>query len=762
MTVYLAIFGLFLYFMFGLLELPTYSSIGTTIGALLMMPYFLNLLVDFVKLFTTKPTPPARDRFQSSLANLLTQEFSVPWNVAQRVSKLLWLQMAAPERHYHDYNHILFMLDFAKKHNIKLSKEQQLAIWFHDAIYDVNKTDNEIGSWALLDAILSQYVNTESNFNDDQDDYYDYIVTTKDHLFDNSIIATRATHTILDLDLAHFSLPRNEYLQTVERLRKEYTISYDDFNKGRSNFLTALIKKGFIYYTPEFTQFEAAAMQNIQQDLKELGRTQYNVVPAAITPYVALEPVKKDSKTNCALYFYLNNKLNAIPLLTDIPEEEIKNYKSKSGDDKLNWINSKLPTGLGLTLEQINYEFKIGATFNHEPMQFFLIWKDKETHKLQGSDWLCMTEKDLPKDGDKFTFEQINKHLFPSCQLSDKYEYIVRCRDDNRCWYFEPLVNQEKEELAFSISWVDNDKPYNTVGNLPLKTTKAELDKLFPNAKYTGKYIINKENISDQLQEWLDSCMPPEFVLNLNNKFTYEILWGLAANNNHPIILVWFSKNNSLEAVEGSRPLRLTEQEFIDHFFGISESYPNLYEVTSADKEWLNSVNPNIVPDFANYEYCVYNTKKKVSPTEIKKCTELKPSLLSSTFCIPLNVPIEKIETLEVCKNDKKSLDWLKSIIPNDLSVNLVEDRYRIILEYRTDKYLLIATDKQGTLQYSNCLYNLKEDEIKKHFGIKTDGITLFQRLKPTDAEWILKFNKSIEAFDFEHFDYALYYRDQI
>ena len=52
-----------------------------------------------------------------------------------------------PHRRYHDLRHIADML--CKGEALKLSDEQVMAVWFHDAIYDPTSKTNEADSAVL-------------------------------------------------------------------------------------------------------------------------------------------------------------------------------------------------------------------------------------------------------------------------------------------------------------------------------------------------------------------------------------------------------------------------------------------------------------------------------------------------------------------------------------------------------------------------------------------------------------------------------------
>src|SRR5690242_15683329 len=65
-----------------------------------------------------------------------------------------------PGRHYHGVAHIEALLVLASEHRKDLSDPQAIeaAIWFHDAIYDSRRSDNEARSAALAAEKLASRV----------------------------------------------------------------------------------------------------------------------------------------------------------------------------------------------------------------------------------------------------------------------------------------------------------------------------------------------------------------------------------------------------------------------------------------------------------------------------------------------------------------------------------------------------------------------------------------------------------------------------
>jgi predicted metal-dependent HD superfamily phosphohydrolase len=58
---------------------------------------------------------------------------------------------SAPDRHYHDLSHVNALLALAGEHRAALADPEavEAAIWFHDAIYDTARKDNEARSAEL-------------------------------------------------------------------------------------------------------------------------------------------------------------------------------------------------------------------------------------------------------------------------------------------------------------------------------------------------------------------------------------------------------------------------------------------------------------------------------------------------------------------------------------------------------------------------------------------------------------------------------------
>lgn len=172
-------------------------------------------------------------------------------------------------RYYHDLNHITSLLHLTDRygHILQCEDAVRFAIWYHDAIYDTNKLNNEQESADHAGEQMSK-MNIDAG------------TITK---CTNLILATK-THTIstknnrkdtgfmLDIDLSILAAPADEYHHYTQQIRKEYQ-QYPDpiYKAGRIKVLERLTIRPRIYHTEFFYEkWEKLARENISQELSTL------------------------------------------------------------------------------------------------------------------------------------------------------------------------------------------------------------------------------------------------------------------------------------------------------------------------------------------------------------------------------------------------------------------------------------------------------------------------------------------------------------
>jgi predicted metal-dependent HD superfamily phosphohydrolase len=170
------------------------------------------------------------------------------------------------KRHYHTLTHIeqLYFLLEKNKREIQDWEILVCSIFYHDAIYDVLKSNNEEKSADLAVKHLRLL-----NFDNQQvEKCYKQIIATKKH----EKTGDNDTDLFTDADLAILGSDWNIYEAYVQNIRKEYSI-YPDFlyNNGRKKVLQHFLAMENIFKTPLFqADFEDKARENLVIEFKNL------------------------------------------------------------------------------------------------------------------------------------------------------------------------------------------------------------------------------------------------------------------------------------------------------------------------------------------------------------------------------------------------------------------------------------------------------------------------------------------------------------
>jgi len=169
-------------------------------------------------------------------------------------------------RHYHNLDHIQRMLLFLKKRVDRIEDwvSIQLAVWFHDCVYDIHDRENEERSADFARKKLSDL----GVCVDIVEKVVNLIVLTKKHKVTTDY-SNFDTKIFLDSDLMSLGGSFEEYKEILERIRKEYgDIPEETFKKGRRQFLKSFLSRPRIFYTDEmFVEFEDDARRNMEREL---------------------------------------------------------------------------------------------------------------------------------------------------------------------------------------------------------------------------------------------------------------------------------------------------------------------------------------------------------------------------------------------------------------------------------------------------------------------------------------------------------------
>ncbi|MFC1854056.1 N-methyl-D-aspartate receptor NMDAR2C subunit [candidate division CSSED10-310 bacterium] len=171
-----------------------------------------------------------------------------------------------PHRIYHTSNHLvdcLILFDRVKQ-LARRPAEVEVALWFHDAVYDLYRADNEEKSalWAT-EILLINGLDREVS-----DRVGELIMATS--LF--NIPKTEDAKLIIDIDLAILGRSTSDYELYEQKIRQEYgRVPQSEFNLKRSALLEAFLTRPTIYYTKRFQDtFENQARINISRAIQKL------------------------------------------------------------------------------------------------------------------------------------------------------------------------------------------------------------------------------------------------------------------------------------------------------------------------------------------------------------------------------------------------------------------------------------------------------------------------------------------------------------
>lgn len=176
-----------------------------------------------------------------------------------------------PDRHYHGVAHIEALLALASEYQKYLSDPQavEAAIWFHDAIYDSRRSDNEARSAALAAEKLASRVEPARLLR-----IVAMIEATATHaLPDLSDEAAKHDAALfLDMDLSILGAPKTAFDSYEAAVRREYAWVDDKaWRSGRAAVLKKLLVRPHIFRTEAFRQrFEPDARKNIQRSIAAL------------------------------------------------------------------------------------------------------------------------------------------------------------------------------------------------------------------------------------------------------------------------------------------------------------------------------------------------------------------------------------------------------------------------------------------------------------------------------------------------------------
>lgn len=164
-----------------------------------------------------------------------------------------------PHRHYHGLAHLAAVLAVvdAQAHLAAAADAVRLAAWFHDAVYDATRGDNEERSATLARERLVTLGRT------DADEVARLVLATTTHEYADG---DSNAALLCDADLAVLAGPPTAYVAYANAVREEYAHVPDDaFRAGRAAILRSLLDRPRLYGV--LHDLEEPARRNLAAEL---------------------------------------------------------------------------------------------------------------------------------------------------------------------------------------------------------------------------------------------------------------------------------------------------------------------------------------------------------------------------------------------------------------------------------------------------------------------------------------------------------------
>lgn len=198
--------------------------------------------------------------------SFMTYELSNNHHKSNELFELLLEHYAEPQRHYHTVQHLVECI--AKLELVyellDYPHEVEIALWFHDAIYDVKGHENEYlsATWAKESLVA---VNAST---DEINRIFSLIMVTQH----TNVPRNLDEQTLVDIDLSILGERTKRFKEYDFQVRQEYLwVPEDIYRTKRVEILETFLARPFIYNTAYFRDhFEVQARQNLQRSILQL------------------------------------------------------------------------------------------------------------------------------------------------------------------------------------------------------------------------------------------------------------------------------------------------------------------------------------------------------------------------------------------------------------------------------------------------------------------------------------------------------------
>lgn len=198
-------------------------------------------------------------------------QFSLALVQRQTLYTLLLNAYTEPHRAYHTVQHIVECLEHFEhiKPYLHDPDAVEVAIWFHDVIYDPKAFDNELKSAELMYSQCSTFLNESTRFK-----IYQWIIATQKHRAPSDLDSSLGIdqywlsdlHFVLDIDLSILGASKQRFNQYEKQIQCEYAwVDASIYRLKRAEVLHQFYQMQPIYQTAYFrSQKEQQAKLNIK------------------------------------------------------------------------------------------------------------------------------------------------------------------------------------------------------------------------------------------------------------------------------------------------------------------------------------------------------------------------------------------------------------------------------------------------------------------------------------------------------------------
>jgi predicted metal-dependent HD superfamily phosphohydrolase len=197
------------------------------------------------------------------------ERWSETWQLAGAVAPARGLEpllakYGEPHRAYHDLSHVLACLDHAAAVRAQLEHPTcvELALWFHDVIYEPRAGDNEERSAAFAVEALAGSATPEALR------HVEELVLATRH--PSRPTASDARY-VVDIDLAILGAPRTAFDAYEAAIRREYRwVPAPLYRRKRKQVLQSFLDLERIFLTAHFARLEEQARANLRRSISRL------------------------------------------------------------------------------------------------------------------------------------------------------------------------------------------------------------------------------------------------------------------------------------------------------------------------------------------------------------------------------------------------------------------------------------------------------------------------------------------------------------